>query len=102
MIPVTCLKRQNVFTSEDLGFARGCSKYFSDGPELIKELSDKRTAVKKSKHKKTTSKVYIDGLVESCAELFAPYKIVFMFILWRLSATHVDAIAKNERQFVEG
>ncbi|EDO18433.1 hypothetical protein Kpol_1032p26 [Vanderwaltozyma polyspora DSM 70294] len=101
MFLITGLKRYDVFASEDLGAARGCSRYFSENPELLKELTAKRTEVIKSKHKKNSNwKVYDDDLVISCGDRFAPYRTVFMFILWRLSATNVEVIANNERQFV--
>lgn len=102
MFLVTGLGRYNVFAVEDLGLARGCSKYLSNKPELVEELTKSRVAAKRSKikHKKLNWKIYDDDLVELCAERFAPYKTVLMFIFWRLSSTSVEAMEKNETNFV--
>lgn len=102
MFLATGLGRYNVFAVEDLGLARGCSNYLSDKPELVQKLTKSRVAAKRSKikHKKLNWKIYDDDLVELCAERFAPYKTVLMFIFWRLSSTSVEAMEKNETDFV--
>ena len=102
MFLVTGLGRYNVFAVEDLGLARGCSNYLSNKPELVEKLTKSRVAAKRSKikHKKLNWKIYDDDLVELCAERFAPYKTVLMFIFWRLSSTSVEAMEKNETNFV--
>ncbi|CAI4061493.1 hypothetical protein SUVZ_05G2270 [Saccharomyces uvarum] len=103
MFLVSGLKRMDVFAPEDLGIARGFSKYLSDKPELEKELMRERGEVKKSKikHKKYNWKIYDDDVMEKCSERFAPYRSVFMFILWRLSSTNTEAMMKAEKDFVK-
>lgn len=102
MFLATGLGRYNVFAVEDLGLARGCSKYLSDKPELVSKLTKNRVLAKRSKikHKKLNWKIYDDDVVELCADMFAPYKTVLMFIFWRLSSTSVEAMEKNETEFV--
>ncbi|CCD23340.1 DNA-3-methyladenine glycosylase II NDAI_0B03050 [Naumovozyma dairenensis CBS 421] len=104
MFLITGLRRFDVFAAEDLGIARGFSKYLSDKPELVKSLISTRGVIKKSKikHKKVNWKIYDDDIMEKCAERFAPYRSVFMFILWRMSNTHLDAVIKNENDFARG
>ncbi|EJS43960.1 mag1p [Saccharomyces arboricola H-6] len=103
MFLVSGLKRMDIFAPEDLGIARGFSRYLSDKPELEKELMRERGVVKKSKikHKKYNWKIYDDDVMEKCSERFAPYRSVFMFILWRLSSTNTEAMMKAEKDFVE-
>ncbi|CAI4038612.1 hypothetical protein SMKI_05G2230 [Saccharomyces mikatae IFO 1815] len=103
MFLISGLKRMDVFAPEDLGIARGFSKYLSDKPELEKELMRERGVIKKSKikHKKYNWKIYDDDVMEKCSQLFAPYRSVFMFILWRLSSTDTEAMIKVERDFVK-
>lgn len=102
MFLVTGLGRYNIFAVEDLGIARGCSNYLSDKQSLVEELTNNRTVAKRSKikHKKLNWKIYDDDIVEACAERFAPYRTVLMFIFWRLSSTSVEAMEKNETNFV--
>ena len=103
MFLISGLKRMDVFAPEDLGIARGFSKYLSDKPELEKELMRERKVVKKSKikHKKYNWKIYDDDIMEKCSETFSPYRSVFMFILWRLASTNTDAMMKAEENFVK-
>ncbi|CAI4060618.1 hypothetical protein SKDZ_05G2200 [Saccharomyces kudriavzevii ZP591] len=103
MFLISGLKRMDVFAPEDLGIARGFSRYLSDKPELEKELMRERGVVKKSKikHKKYNWKIYDDDVMEKCSERFAPYRSVFMFILWRLSSTNTEAMMKAEKDFVK-
>lgn len=102
MFLITGLGRMNVFTSEDLGIARGCSNYLSDKQWLVEKLTLNRILAKRSKikHKKLNWKIYDEDIVELCAERFAPFRTVLMFILWRLSSTNVEVMAKNETDFV--
>lgn len=104
MFLVTSLERMDVFAADDLGIARGCSKYLDCRPEILKELMSKRVQgkTKRSKivHKKKNWKIYDEDIVEKCGEMFAPYRSIFMFILWRLSSTNIDALAKREKDFV--
>lgn len=103
MFLVSGLRRINIFAPEDVGVARGFSRYISDKPDLLKELMKDRDTIKKSKikHKKFNWKVYDLDIMERCADRFAPYKTVFMFILWRLSGTgKLDVTMDVENQFV--
>lgn len=102
MFLVTGLHRLNVFAADDLGVARGCSRYLIERPEILKQLQAKRTAIKKSKikHKSFKWKIYDEDVVELCGKLFDPYRTLFMFILWRLSDTNVDVVMKNESEFI--
>lgn len=103
MFLVSGLRRINIFAPEDVGIARGFSRYMSDKPDLLKELMKDRDVIKKSKikHKKFNWKVYDLDIMESCADRFSPYRTVFMFILWRLSGTgKLDVTMDVENQFV--
>ncbi|AQZ12316.1 MAG1 (YER142C) [Zygosaccharomyces parabailii] len=102
MFLLTGLARMDVFSIEDLGIARGFSKYLSDKPLLVEELKRTRVAAKRSKikHKKLNWIIYDDDLMESYATRFSPYRSVLMFIFWRLGSTNVDAMAKTEKDFV--
>ncbi|QLL32702.1 hypothetical protein HG536_0D02240 [Torulaspora globosa] len=102
MFLVSGLGSYDVFAVEDLGLARGCSNYLSDKPTLVAKLTASRIAVKKSKikHKKMNWKIYDEDLIELCAERFAPYRTVLMFIFWRLASTNVEVLEKNETNFV--
>lgn len=104
MFLITSLRRIDVFAPEDVGIARGCSRYLSDKPDLVKKLMSDRKAIKKSKikHKKLKWKIYDEDIIELCAEQFTPYRSIFMFILWRLSSTDVNAMIKTEKDFVRG
>lgn len=102
MFLVSGLGSYDVFAVEDVGLARGCSKYLADKPTLVAKLTASRVAVKKSKikHKKLNWKIYDEDLIELCAEQFAPYRTVLMFIFWRLASTNVEVLEKNETDFV--
>ncbi|SCV03986.1 LAMI_0H12530g1_1 [Lachancea mirantina] len=104
MFLVTSLERMDVFASGDLGVARGCSKYLDARPEFLKDLMTKRTEIRRSKikHKKLNWKVYDEDIVEKCGEAFAPFRTIFMFLLWRVSSTNVEVIEKNENNYVNG
>lgn len=104
MFLVTALRRMNVFAPEDLGLARGTSNYLKDRPELVAELLAARgPSVKKSKikHKKLNWKIYDIDIMESCAERFQPFRTIWMFLLWRMSSTNIDALLKTESEFTE-
>ncbi|QLQ79577.1 hypothetical protein HG537_0C02240 [Torulaspora globosa] len=102
MFLVSGLGSYDVFAVEDLGLARGCSNYLADKPTLVAKLTASRVAIKKSKikHKKLNWKIYDEDVIELCAEQFAPYRTVLMFIFWRLASTNVDVLEKNETDFV--
>lgn len=99
---VSGLHKQDIFSAEDLGIARGCSRYLEDRPEVLAEITAKRTVIMKSKikHKNFKWKIHDHDIVELCGDLFRPYRTLFMFILWRMSDTNVDVVLKNESDFV--
>ncbi|AAS53382.1 AFR011Wp [Eremothecium gossypii ATCC 10895] len=100
MFLVTSLHRQDVFAADDLGIARGCSRYLTARPEVLKKLMVSRTTVKRSKikHKNSNWRIYDEDIVESCGQLFKPHRTLFMFILWRLSSTNIDALLNTNPQ----
>lgn len=102
MFLLTGLSRMDVFAPDDLGIARGFSKYLSDKPLLAEELKRDRLTVKRSKikHKKLNWIIYDDDLMEKFAAQFSPYRSVLMFIFWRMAATNVEAMANSEKEFV--
>ncbi|CCK71215.1 DNA-3-methyladenine glycosylase II KNAG_0G01570 [Huiozyma naganishii CBS 8797] len=104
MFLLTALKRLNVFVPEDLGIARGFSRYISDKPELLAELMKNRgSVIKKSKikHKKFNWTIYDDDIMEACADRFAPYRSIFMVLMWRLSSEDTMAMVKIEKEFMQ-
>lgn len=104
MFLISSLKRPDVFAPEDLGIARGFSNYISDKPDIVKDLMSKRKTIKKSKikHKKFNWKIYDDDIMTACADRFAPYRTLFMLILWRLASPTVQEALKNEDEFIQG
>ncbi|SCU83628.1 LAME_0C05908g1_1 [Lachancea meyersii CBS 8951] len=102
MFLVTSMERMDIFAADDLGVARGCSKYLDSHPEILKDLMSKRGPIikrSKIKHVKKNWKIYDEDIVEQCGELFAPYRTIFMFLMWRLSQTNVEVMAKRENDF---
>lgn len=102
MFLITGLRRENVFTADDLGIARGFSNYISTRKDLLEDLMKKRTTIKKSKikHKKYKWKVYDNDIMESCAERFEPNKTLFMFLLWRLASDDIEDMVKVQEEFM--
>lgn len=102
MFLIIGLKRMNVFAVNDLGIAKGCSRYLDSRNDIVNQLVSNRVTIKKSriKHKHKLWKIYDEDIIESCGFLFSPYRTIFMFILWRLSNTNLDAMIKNEKKFV--
>ncbi|CAG99504.1 DNA-3-methyladenine glycosylase II [Kluyveromyces lactis] len=102
MFLVTGLHRLNVFAAEDLGIARGCSRYLEQRPEILKKLHSKRTLIKKSKikHKSFKWKIHDEDVVELCGDLFSPHRTLFMFVLWRMSDTNMEVVINNEKRFM--
>ncbi|CDO94653.1 unnamed protein product [Kluyveromyces dobzhanskii CBS 2104] len=102
MFLITGLHRLNVFAADDLGIARGCSRYFEERPEVLKELQSKRTLIRKSKikHKNYKWKIHDEDIVELCGDLFDPHRTLFMFVLWRMSDINMDVVINNEKRFM--
>lgn len=101
MFLITGLKRLDVFAPEDLGIARGFSRYMANKPDLVKELMSSRQLIKKSKikHKKLNWKIYDDDIMENFALRFEPFRTVFMFLLWRLSS-EPEKSKESENEFM--
>lgn len=102
MFLITALRRMDIFAPEDLGIARGCSKYLEERPDILVKLQSKRTRIRKSKikHKSFKWKIHDEDIIDLCGDLFMPYRTLFMFILWRMSDTNMDVVIKNEKDFV--
>lgn len=97
------LKDFDVFAHDDLGVARGISRYLQKRPQLLEsikqetngnELLKKRSSFDKKSKRDWTP--YHDVYVRHAAERFRPYRSVFMLLCWRLSETNVGALEKNE------
>ncbi|SCU78317.1 LADA_0A05050g1_1 [Lachancea dasiensis] len=104
MFLVTSMERMDIFAPDDLGIARGCSKYLDSRPEILQDIMTKRGPVikrSKIKHVKNNWKIYDEDVVEKCGDLFAPYRTIFMFLMWRMSQTNVEVMAKRESDFVD-
>lgn len=104
MFSVFTLKELDVFAEDDLGVARGTSRYFEKRPETIKKYKKeidgdeeiKQLMKKKGKFEKASSKrdwkPYHDQIIKFTGNKFAPYQLIAMLIMWRLSATNVDVL----------
>lgn len=90
------LYKLDIFASDDLGVARGMSRYLSSRPEyykLIKSQVDLSVHKKKSlfnDKKKRDWEVIHDLYVEFIAKEFAPYRTIFMILLWRISSIDLE------------
>jgi DNA-3-methyladenine glycosylase II len=100
MTMVFGLHRLDVFAHDDLGVARGVSRYLETRPQLLKNA---KLAVDLSLHKKRSTfddkkkrdwKVIHDAHVNHIADNFKPYRSVFMLLMWRASATDIDILSK--------
>lgn len=114
MFLMSGLKRMNVFTPDDIGAARGFSKYVADKQELLDRMkillkeesvadATSQPAKKKVKKAKTNSKrkwkQYDHDLMEKVAEQFVPYRSVFQYLLWRLSNDDLEKMVEMESKF---
>lgn len=101
MFAIFTLKNLNVFAYDDLGIARGASKYLLRRPEYLQKIKTevqsqedlKQLLKKKSKFEASKGKrdwvPYHDEYVKYVGLDFRPYQLVFMVILWRIGATNV-------------
>lgn len=108
MFSVFTLKELDVFAEDDLGVARGTSRYFEKRPETIKVIKKeidqdeeiKQLMKKKGKFEKPNSKrdwkPYHDQVIKFAGNKFAPYQLIAMLLMWRLSATNVDVLNTDE------
>ncbi|KAK6198647.1 3-methyladenine DNA glycosylase [Scheffersomyces amazonensis] len=105
MFAIFTLREMDVFAHDDLGIARGMSKYLLRRPELyaevkkhvdsdedLKGLLKKKSLFANKSDSKRDWNPYHDVYVKHTAEKFSPYRSIFMFVLWRLSSTNVDVL----------
>ncbi|KAK6461159.1 hypothetical protein DFJ63DRAFT_337064 [Scheffersomyces coipomensis] len=109
MFAIFTLGEMDIFAHDDLGVARGMSKYLARRPDLYSSIKkevdadeDLKDLLKKKSlfaNKKTDSKrdwnPYHDVYVKHAAERFSPYRSVLMLVMWRLSATNVEVLEWN-------
>lgn len=108
MFSVFTLKEIDIFAHDDLGVARGVSRYLGNRPELLRQVTTganalddfKKALKKKGKFLKESTKRDWTPLHDQYARylglMFAPYQLVFMLIMWRLASTNID-ILENVR-----
>lgn len=94
------LKELDVFAEDDLGVARGVARYFEKRPELAKHIKAEVQAIdelkallkKKGKFEKADSRrdwvPLHDQYVIHLGKKFAPYQLIAMLAMWRLSTTN--------------
>lgn len=104
MFSVFTLKELDIFAYDDLGVARGVSRYLANRPQLLQEVKDGVHAVevlkaglkKKGKFMTPSSNrdwtPLHDEYVKFLGLMYAPYQLVFMLIMWRLAATNVEVL----------
>ena len=104
MFAIFTLRELDVFAYDDLGVARGISRYLLRRPELLAEIKEEVNAEehlrlllkKKSKFDKKDSKrdwvPYHDEYVKHAGKRFSPYQSVFMLIMWRLASTNIEVL----------
>lgn len=103
MFALFTLNEWDVFAHDDLGVARGISRYLTKRPEILKQIKkevqddeDMKLLLKKKPKFGTTKQrdwtPYHDQYVIQGAKRFSPYLLVFMLLMWRLSSTNVDVL----------
>lgn len=98
------LKDIDVFAYDDLGVARGVARYLEVRPEVLAEVKKGVQAVEELKarlkrkgkfenaNSKRDWKPLHDEYVKFLALKFLPYQLVFMLLMWRLSATNTEVL----------
>lgn len=98
------LKDLDVFAFDDLGVARGVARYLEVRPHVLAETKQGVHAIeelkarlkRKGKFENSGSKrdwtPLHDEYVKYLALKFAPYRLVFMLLMWRLSATNTEVM----------
>ncbi|ONH65204.1 DNA-3-methyladenine glycosylase [Cyberlindnera fabianii] len=98
MFLVFGLHRLDVFAHDDLGVARGMSRYLETRPDklkLAKHQVDMSLHKKKAKFHDNRKRDWIvihDAHVNHIADDFKPYRSVFMLLLWRASYTNIEIL----------
>lgn len=108
MFSTFTLKELDIFAYDDLGVARGVARYLEIRPQLLKDIKEgvhaaeelRKGLKKKGKFQTNSSKrdwiPLHDQYVMYLGQMFAPYRLVLMLIMWRLSSTNVE-ILENVR-----
>ncbi|VEU19498.1 DEKNAAC100561 [Brettanomyces naardenensis] len=99
MFTMFAMERLDIFEPSDLGIRRGFTTYLKERPKLKKEVEKlfNDGEIKRLKRKPNAAKEkYINDyeLMNAVAHQFRPYRSIFMFILWRMSETSVEALSK--------
>lgn len=104
MFSVFTLKELDVFAYDDLGVARGVARYLEKRPQLLAEIKNgvnddetlKLRLKRKGKFQTTSSKrdwiAHHDEYVKYLGNLYSPYQLVLMLLMWRLAATNVEVL----------
>lgn len=107
MFAIFTLKELDVFAHDDLGIARGVSRYLVRRPEQLKKIKeqvDSHEELSKLLKKKSTFAAkgtsrdwvpYHDEYVKYFASQFKPYRLILMMIMWRLAATNIDILENS-------
>lgn len=108
MFAMFSLRDLDIFAYDDLGVARGVARYLENRPEVLAEVKQgvhavealKKGLAKKGKFQtKTLKRTWTplhDEYVKFLGLRYAPYQLVFMLVMWRLSATNL-AVFENVR-----
>lgn len=107
MFALFTLHKLDVFAADDLGVARGTSRYLKARPHILSQARKEIDACerrkpllkRKAKFAKADSKrdwvPVHDAYVDCVADQFKPYRSVFMLLMWRLSATNVNVLNRS-------
>lgn len=100
------LRNMDIFAFDDLGVARGVARYLEVRPDVLAEAKEGVHAVeelkvrlkRKGKFASANSKrdwtPLHDEYVKFLAQKFRPYQLIFMLLMWRLSATSTEVLLK--------
>ena len=108
MFALFTLKNLNLFAYDDLGIARGVTRYFSRRPQYLEELkkrvdadeSKKLLLKKKSTFSSSKGKrdwvPHHDEYVKALGMDFSPFQLILMLIFWRLGSTNIEVFQGKE------
>lgn len=101
------LKDLDVFAYDDLGVARGVARYLEVRPlvleatkvgvhadEILKAGLKKKGKFAKADSKRDWTPLH-DEYMKFLAAKFQPYQLIFMLLMWRLSATNTEVLLKQ-------
>lgn len=104
MFATFTLKNMNLFAHDDLGVARGVSKYLQRRPEVYRDLKKEVEAIEELKELLKRKSLFVksgskrdwvpchDVYVKFLGLKFAPYLLILMMLMWRLAATNVEIL----------